>query len=126
MIAPTISSRKGAKWMLKQPIAAMLFALAAGSAGAAEPIVGNWRTPSGHIARIEACGDAYCIFATAAKFKDRRIGRMTASGQGYAGEITDPETDRTYSGTATVSGSSLKLTGCALGIFCRSQTWTKQ
>lgn len=112
--------------MLNRLVATALFGLTiAGSAGAAEPIVGNWHTPSGHVARIEACGGAYCIFATAPKFKDRQIGRMTASDDGYSGQITDPETDRTYSGTATVTGSSLKLTGCALKIFCRSQTWTK-
>ncbi|KAB0680051.1 DUF2147 domain-containing protein [Aureimonas leprariae] len=108
-------------------MAAMLLVLttAAGSASGAERIVGNWHTPSGHVARIEACGAAFCIFATAPQFKDKQIGRMTESGDGYAGEITDPETDRTYAGTATVNGSSLKLTGCALKIFCRSQTWTK-
>ncbi|TIU33013.1 MAG: DUF2147 domain-containing protein, partial [Mesorhizobium sp.] len=40
--------------------------------------------------------------------------------------ITDPETDKTYSGKATISGASLKMSGCVLGgLICKSQTWHK-
>jgi uncharacterized protein (DUF2147 family) len=103
-----------------------LFAAFGTPAGAAESIVGNWLTASGHIAQIRQCDGGYCIIATAPAHRGKQIGRMSGSDGSYSGEITDPETDRTYSGSATVTGSSLKLTGCALKVFCRSQTWTKR
>ena len=42
------------------------------------------------------------------------------------GTITDPQDDKTYSGTAKLAGSSLELTGCAMSVFCRTQTWKKK
>ena len=51
---------------------------------------------------------------------------MSGSGANYAGQITDPANGRTYEGTAKVEGNSLKLTGCALKIFCRSQNWIRK
>ena len=54
-------------------------------------------------------------------------GKVSADGGGqYSGEITDPANDKTYSGSASVSGGSMKMKGCVLGgLICRSQTWTK-
>jgi uncharacterized protein (DUF2147 family) len=50
---------------------------------------------------------------------------MAGSGDSYSGEITDPENDKTYSGSGTVSGNSLKMKGCVLAVLCKSQTWTR-
>ena len=107
-------------------VAAALLIGTLGPASAAEPVVGTWRTASGETASIAPCGDAFCISLTTGKFKGRQIGRMSGTGAAYQGEITDPEADRTYAGRAEVSGASLKLTGCALKVFCKSQTWTKR
>lgn len=108
--------------------AGILFAglVATANAEAAEPVVGNWTTASGESATIAACGGAYCITLSSGQFKGRQIGRMSGSGGSYEGEITDPAADRTYSGRAAVNGGSLKLTGCALKVFCKTQTWTKR
>ena len=43
----------------------------------------------------------------------------------YAGTITDPEDNKEYTGSAKVSAKSMKLKGCALKIFCQTQTWKK-
>lgn len=104
--------------------AASLFA-ASGAASAAS-IEGQWRTASGATARIAACGNAYCTTILSGEHKGKQIGRMAGSGNSYSGQITDPSNGKTYSGTAQVSGNSMKLTGCALKIFCRSQTWTRR
>ena len=49
-----------------------------------------------------------------------------AGGNKYTGSITDPATDKTYSGKATLTGSTLKMSGCVLGgLICKSQTWSK-
>ena len=92
---------------------------------AAEPVLGNWKTAHGETAKITACGDAFCITLVNGKFSGRQIGKMSGSAGEYSGEITDPNAEKTYSGSASVSGSSLKLTGCALKIFCKSQTWSR-
>ncbi len=112
---------------MKPLIAAFGFLAATlGPVAAAEPVAGDWRTASGEMASIAPCGDAFCIKLTTGKFKGRQIGRMSGSGASYKGEITDPEADRTYSGRAEVAGATMKLTGCALKVFCKTQTWTKR
>lgn len=106
--------------------AVLILAAFAGPASAAEPIVGNWRVPSGQTASIAPCGGGYCITAETGKYKGKNIGRVSGSGTSYQGEVIDPTNDKTYAGTATITGASLKLTGCAFKVFCRSQTWTRQ
>lgn len=95
-------------------------------AQAAEPVVGSWTTQKGETANISSCGGSYCIVISSGKFKGKQIGKFDGSGGSYSGEITDPESDKTYTGSAEVTGASMKLTGCALKIFCKSQTWKKQ
>ncbi|MEX6505585.1 DUF2147 domain-containing protein [Jiella sp. M17.18] len=110
-----------------------LVALAAlGAAGAmstpafsAEPIVGKWRAPGGGVVRVAPCGGAYCATVITGENKGKAVGQMTGSGGEYAGTVTDPRDNRTYSGTASVGPSQLKLTGCALRVFCKTQTWVR-
>lgn len=92
---------------------------------AAEPIEGNWKTASGATAAIAKCGGSFCITLKSGKHSGKQIGKLDGAGADYSGEITDPDNDKTYSGSAGVSGSSLKLKGCVLKVLCRSQTWTR-
>jgi uncharacterized protein (DUF2147 family) len=92
---------------------------------AAEPIEGNWKTQSGATAEIGKCGTAFCVTLKSGQHAGKRIGRMSGSGDSYSGEITDPETDKTYSGSGAVTGNSLRMKGCVLKVLCRSQTWTR-
>ncbi len=55
----------------------------------------------------------------------KRIGKMSGSGASYKGTVTDPANDKTYSGSASISGSSLKMKGCVAKILCRTQNWKK-
>lgn len=97
----------------------------AGSA-LADPIEGNWKTKDGDTAAIGACGGSFCITLKTGQYAGKAIGSMKASGSGkYTGTITKPSTGKTYSGSAKISGSSLKMSGCVLGILCESQTWQK-
>lgn len=106
--------------------AVAVMTLLAGAAYA-DPIEGNWKTASGATAAIADCGGAFCITLKSGEHKGKRIGKMRANGaNNYSGEITDPAEDKTYSGRATLSGSSLNMKGCVLGgLICRGQTWTK-
>lgn len=95
-------------------------------AALADPIEGNWKTQSGETAAIANCGGAFCITLKTGKHAGKQIGKMSASGSGsYKGSITDPADDKTYSGSATLAGSSLKMKGCVLAVLCKSQTWAK-
>jgi uncharacterized protein (DUF2147 family) len=104
-------------------LAAML--IVAGAAWA-DPIEGNWKTQAGDTAAI-AGGGTFSITLKSGKYAGKTIGSLKAAGDNrYAGNITDPANDKTYSGKATLSGSSLKMSGCVLGgLICKSQTWHK-
>jgi uncharacterized protein (DUF2147 family) len=102
---------------------ALLFSM--GTAFADEPIVGNWKTVAGDTAAITPCGGDYCVTLKTGKYAGRQIGKMRGKGSTYTGEITDPAADKTYAGSGTMSGNSLKMQGCVLKVFCKSQTWTR-
>ncbi|MEO1141655.1 MAG: DUF2147 domain-containing protein [Pseudomonadota bacterium] len=105
--------------------AAALFAASTTFALSAEPIEGTWKTQSGENAKISKCGSSFCIKLTTGQYTGKQIGKLKGSGAEYKGTVTDPEDDREYSGNAKVSGKSMKLQGCALRVFCQTQTWKK-
>lgn len=109
---------------LRTWIAAALIA-APGFALAGEPIEGNWKTASGATAAIAKCGGSFCITLKTGKHAGKRIGKLDGTGADYTGSITDPETDKTYSGSGAVNGNSLRMKGCVLAVLCKSQTWTR-
>ncbi|MEM7069322.1 MAG: DUF2147 domain-containing protein [Pseudomonadota bacterium] len=113
------------KTLISTTLAAVFAVSLATVAHAAEPIEGNWKTQSGETAGISKCGGSYCIKLKTGKYSGQRIGKLKGSGGSYDGTITDPEDNKEYSGSANVSGSTMKLKGCALKIFCKTQTWKK-
>ncbi|BCH60186.1 DUF2147 domain-containing protein [Agrobacterium vitis] len=106
-------------------LAAGLLALSLTSVSAAEPIEGKWKTASGETAEIASCGTAFCITLKTGKHAGKQIGKLSGAGASYTGEVTDPDNDKTYSGSANVQGKSLNLKGCVLAVLCKSQTWTR-
>lgn len=92
---------------------------------AAEPIEGKWKTENGDTAEISTCGDAYCINLKTGKYAGKQIGKVDGHSTEYTGEVTDPSDNKTYSGSAKINGDWLKLKGCVLSIFCKSQTWRR-
>ncbi|MBW9052983.1 DUF2147 domain-containing protein [Rhizobium mesosinicum] len=111
--------------MIRTLVIAGALALLAGFAQADEPIVGNWKTRAGDTAAIAPCGGAYCITLKTGKYAGKKIGRLSGTGGSYSGEITDPADDKTYSGSGSISGSSLRMQGCVMQVFCKTQTWTR-
>jgi uncharacterized protein (DUF2147 family) len=96
------------------------------TASAAE-IEGVWKTESGEQAQFYGCGKAMCIKLLTGDYKGQVISDDLAddgSGQ-YSGSLRDPSDDKVYSGHAKLSGGALKLQGCALKIFCKTQTWAR-
>jgi uncharacterized protein (DUF2147 family) len=105
-------------------LAATLMLLAV-QAGAAEPIEGNWKMANGDTAQIAKCGSGFCVTLRTGKYAGRQIGSLSIVNGAYTGKITDPESDKTYSGSGSVAGHSLKMQGCVIKILCKSQTWTR-
>jgi uncharacterized protein (DUF2147 family) len=111
--------------MIRNFIVAGAFLAALSAPALADAIEGNWKTKSGETAAIASCGGAYCVTLKTGKYAGKRIGKMTGSGGSYSGTITDPANDKTYSGSASISGRTMKMKGCVLSILCRSENWTK-
>ena len=111
----------------KGTMAGVFFAaiISAGSVWAADPIEGTWKTEAGESALIGKCGSAYCITVTTGKHAGKQVGKMSGGNGSYSGTITDPADDKQYSGSAEVKGNGMKLKGCALKIFCKTQRWQK-
>jgi uncharacterized protein (DUF2147 family) len=51
--------------------------------------------------------------------------RQTAPGVWTGGELYNPDDGRTYTGAIRVRNGALELRGCALGVFCQTQTWRR-
>lgn len=112
--------------MFRKMSMAIAATLLMAGAAYADPIEGNWKTKSGDTAAIASCGSGFCITLKTGKYAGKSIGKMSASGSNqYSGSITDPADDKTYSGSGTLSGAKLSMTGCALKIFCKTQVWSK-
>ncbi|MGI9352500.1 MAG: DUF2147 domain-containing protein [Rhizobiaceae bacterium] len=113
------------KTLISTTCAALLLIAGTTFTHSAEPIVGNWKTKSGETAAINKCGGAFCIKLKTGDYAGENIGKLSGSGAEYSGTIRDPEDDKVYTGSAKVSGARMKLKGCALKIFCQTQTWKR-
>ena len=109
----------------------------------ADPVVGTWKTEPGdtggylHVA-ISKCGSAICGTIKNAFDKSgsaigdyehkgkKMIWDMKAQGEGYykGGKIWAADRDKTYKSKMTLSGNTLDVQGCVLGI-CRGQAWNR-
>ena len=96
--------------MFRKLSMALAATLMMAGAALADPIEGNWKTQAGETAAISSCGGSFCITLKTGEYAGKSIGSMKATGDGsYAGTITEPANDKTYSGKATLSGNSLKM-----------------
>jgi len=117
------------------------FAVGMPLAAAAKDATGIWRTEStqdGYLeVRIAPCGAALCGTILRARDLQGReqpyphTGRVmirdmapTGAGTWGNGQIWDPRNHRTFRSRMELSGRSLAVSGCVLGI-CQSQTWTR-
>ncbi len=128
---------------MKHLIVAALIAVAGSAAFAADPVEGVWKTKAddngnyGHV-EVKPCGPAFCgvlikAFETSGKQIDSpNIGRqiiwdMVAYGDGVYddGKVYSPDRDKTYNSDMTLSGNTLAVRGCVLGICRDGGTWTR-
>ncbi len=123
-------------------IAALVALAVAGPVWAADPVAGLYKTQpgdAGNFAHVEIyeCGDAICgvirkaFDGSGAEIASETIGKrmiwdMQPQGGGAygKGKIWAPDRNKTYASKMSLSGATLKVSGCVIGI-CRSQTWTR-
>lgn len=113
---------------MRYAIAAALAVLLHAPAVSAGGIEGVWKTESGEQAQLYGCGKAVCVRLLTGEFKGEVLSQdLVDDGSGQlAGTIRDPSDDKVYAGYAKLAGpQTMKLQGCALKIFCKTQTWTR-
>jgi uncharacterized protein (DUF2147 family) len=110
-------------------------------AAAQAPIEGLWRNPSGTaIIAIAPCGPMLCGKVVWASERGQRevaahtskvvgttvLTNVKPRGDRWSGNLYIPDDNINVSARLQSLGPrQLKLTGCIIGIFCRSQVWTR-
>jgi autotransporter-associated beta strand protein len=106
-------------------VAAMCLGFA--TAAHADPIEGTWKRPNGVLVAFAKCGAKFCATAKTGPHAGKSVGSFTPSGAGYKGSLTDLSADKTYTGKASISGGTLKMSGCVvLGLICKTESWARQ
>ena len=123
-------------------MAASLVMALSGAAFAADPLEGTWRTTkddngNSGLIEVSTCGAALCgvlvqSYDSAGKpFNSPNKGRniisatVATGGGNYKGKVFSPDRGKTYNSRLKLSGTTLKVSGCVLGICRNGGTWTK-
>ncbi|MGV6812890.1 MAG: DUF2147 domain-containing protein [Brevirhabdus sp.] len=125
---------------MRKMILAAAVALSSVGMAVADPVLGVWKTQvdDGAYAHVtfSNCGAKVCgvisrTFNSGGEYKSPNIGKqlvwdMAPQGEGYykSGKIWQPSTDKVYKSKMTLSGNTLKVSGC-VGPICKKQTWTR-
>lgn len=114
---------------IAKPILGATALLAAGLVtlpAAADSVNGTWLRPkTGKHVQSYSCGGGLGLKVIDSG-KVIMCGAKAQGGGVYKGTLTSTEDGKQYSGTATISGSSLELSGCVLGgLICKDETWSK-
>jgi len=122
---------------MKTLITAAALGFMTATAALADPVFGTWASPKSDAGAsfqvtVQQCGSSICGKITsiaggadpAIKGRDM-VWNMAARGGGeYKGKIWAPDTDKTYNGKMNLSGNTLKMSGCILGI-CRGENFSR-
>ncbi len=136
---------------MKKLLITACLVLLAGSAYAADPADGVWKTQKGEVksdgsgggflyVKIGECGAKLCGTIVKAFDKNGKddpkyvnlnkpiIWDMGINGGGSysGGTIWAPDTDKKYTSKMSLNGNTLTVSGCVLaGLICRGQAWTR-
>ena len=116
-------------------VAAALFFVGLTSVANAFDPYGIWIRPStGSQVSFYDCGGKLCAKIIAVKNPNRQSevgtiimkGAIKAGDNEWKGDLLNTEDGKTYAGVVTLQGpNALNLKGCALGIICQGETWTR-
>jgi len=127
---------------MKKIMMTAVAAISLAGAAFADPLEGMWQTAQddngnfGHI-QVAPCGAALCgtlvksFDAAGAEMSTPNIGRQiisetTARGDGaYRGKVWSPDRDKTYNSRLQLTGDTLAVSGCVIGICRDGGTWSR-
>lgn len=113
--------------MIRNLIVAGAFLAALSTPALADPIEGTWKTGDNALVKISACGGNFCVDVADGKYAGKRSGTLAPKGgQVYAGTLKQFSTGISFSGTATLKGSSMSMVAKKFGITVKTDTWRKQ
>ena len=101
----------------------------AGTAEAASPVGKSYRSDSGRIIKVFNCGGGLGMRIAKAKKKanvGKRImcGAKKTGANKWSGTILNVDDNKKYTGSATLKGKTLAVSGCVLGgLICSTQNW---
>ena len=127
---------------MKKLMMATVGLIAMAGAAFADPLEGMWRTAqddngNSGLIQVAPCGEMLCgtlvksFDASGAEMATDNIGRQIISqtvsnGDGtYSGKVYSPDRDKTYNSKLVLTGNSLAVSGCVLGICRNGGTWTR-
>jgi len=128
---------------MKKVILVVMFVFGLSGASFAQSIEGTWRTAvddNGNSGLIEvtACGSRFCgvliksFDSSGAEMASDNVGKqiiwdMKDKGNGAYGngKIWSPDRDKTYNSKLQVTGDTLTVKGCVLGICRDGGVWTR-
>lgn len=126
---------------MKKILTAVAMVVGFTGAACADPIEGVWKTqPDDGIfyhVHMKPCGGTFCgVFVK--KFQDgaevsfqergkNAVFDMVPNGDGtYDGKAWKPSNGKTYNGSGTLNGNTLRIGGCVLGgLVCIKQNWKR-
>ncbi len=128
--------------MKKLVLTTAFLLLGSGMAMAADPLEGMWRTAADDngnsgLIKVAPCGAKLCGTLVKAydsngkEMASNNIGRQIISetanngGGKYSGKVYSPDRNKTYKSKLVLSGNSLNVSGCVLGICRKGGTWKK-
>lgn len=108
----------------------------------AQDITGDWRTAADDngntgLIRVSACGDAFCGVLIQAYdgsgnvMASENVGRQIIwdtrlhSGSEFRGRLYSPDRDATYNSRLQLSGNTLVVSGCRIGICREGGRWSR-
>lgn len=94
----------------------------------ADPLVGTWKRTNGTMIKYSSAGGSrYCGTVLNGEFRGKSIGCLSGSNGSYKGKVNKLDEGKTYTGKASVTGKTLKLSGCVFGgLLCKSDKLRKQ
>jgi uncharacterized protein (DUF2147 family) len=128
---------------MKHLILAAAGAMALATGAMADPVLGTWQTPKDDNGKygyvdVKACGAAVCgtlvksFNADGSAYASENVGKriiwdMEPKGGGAysGGKVWAPDRDKTYNAKMQLSGSSLSVSGCILGICRDGGAWKR-
>lgn len=93
----------------------------------ADAIEGKWMTGDKVLLNISKCGGSFCVKVAEGEYKGKQSGKLKPkSGGVYEGKLKQFSTGMTFSGTATLSGNSMKMIAKKFGITLKKDTWKRK